>query len=48
MNEPGKIADCLREALTLNAPALIEVQVDGSICPPLGERARSLAGFIES
>jgi acetolactate synthase-1/2/3 large subunit len=48
VTEPGTIADCVREALRLNAPALIEVLVDGSICPPLGERARSLAGFIES
>ncbi len=48
VSEPGTIAACVREALQLNGPALIEVCVDGSICPPLGERARSLAGFIES
>jgi acetolactate synthase-1/2/3 large subunit len=48
VTEPGVIADRLREALRLNAPALIEVCVDASVCPPLGERARSLAGFIES
>jgi acetolactate synthase I/II/III large subunit len=44
---PGKIQDAVRDALRLGGPALIEVRVDGTVCPPLGERARSLAGFIE-
>jgi acetolactate synthase-1/2/3 large subunit len=44
---PGEIQPAVTQALRLGGPALIEVRVDGSICPPLGARARSLAGFIE-
>ena len=47
VSAPGEIQAAIREALRLGGPALIEVRVDPSICPPLGERARSLAGFIE-
>jgi acetolactate synthase I/II/III large subunit len=47
VNAPGQIQDCVREALHHGGPTLIEVRVDGAVCPPLGERARSLAGFIE-
>jgi hypothetical protein len=38
----------VREALRLAGPAVIEVRVDGSVMPPLGERAKSLAGFIDT
>ncbi len=48
VDAPGRMQDAVREALRRGGPALIEVRVDGSIPPPLGERARSLAGFIES
>ncbi|MBI2394682.1 MAG: thiamine pyrophosphate-binding protein [Deltaproteobacteria bacterium] len=48
VDAPGKIQDAVREALRRGGPALIEVRVDGSISPPMGERTRSLAGFIES
>ncbi len=44
---PGQIQGAVREALRGHGPALIEVRVDATVCPPLGERARSLAGFIE-
>jgi acetolactate synthase-1/2/3 large subunit len=44
---PGQIKEAVKDALRLGGPALIEVRVDGSVCPPLGERARSLAGFIK-
>jgi len=37
----------VRDALRMGGPALIEVRVDGNVMPPLGERAKSLAGFIE-
>ena len=33
------------QALASRAPALIEVVVDGEIAPPLGDRARAIAGF---
>jgi acetolactate synthase I/II/III large subunit len=48
VDSPGQIQGAVTEALRRGGPALIEVRVDGSVCPPLGERAKSLAGFIES
>ncbi len=47
VERPGQLQDAVREALRLGGPAVIEVRVDGSVVPPLGERAKSLAGFIE-
>ena len=47
VERPGQIQDAVREALRLRVPYVIEVRVDGSVPPPLGERAKSLAGFIE-
>ncbi|HEY6461328.1 MAG TPA: thiamine pyrophosphate-binding protein [Polyangiaceae bacterium] len=47
VDRPGQIQDAVREMLRLGGPGLIEVRVDGSVQPPLGERAKSLAGFIE-
>ncbi len=47
VERPGQLQDAVREALRLGGPAVIEVRVDASIVPPLGERAKSLAGFIE-
>jgi acetolactate synthase I/II/III large subunit len=38
----------VREALALRAPAVIEIRVDPNVPPPLGARAKSLAGFIEN
>lgn len=48
VDAPDRIQAAVREALRRKGPALIEVRVDGSVCPPMGERTRSLAGFIES
>ncbi|HZU85313.1 MAG TPA: thiamine pyrophosphate-binding protein [Polyangiaceae bacterium] len=47
VERPGQIQDAVRELLRLGAPGVIEVRVDASVMPPLGERARTLAGFIE-
>ncbi len=47
VERPGQLQDAVREALRLGGPAVIEVRVDGTVPPPMGERARSLAGFIE-
>jgi acetolactate synthase I/II/III large subunit len=47
VERPGQMQDAVREAMRLGGPAVIEVRVDGSVVPPLGERAKSLAGFIE-
>ncbi|GAC1532946.1 MAG: acetolactate synthase large subunit [Polyangiales bacterium] len=44
---PGEIGPAVAEALRLHVPSVIEVRVDGGVCPPLGERARSIAGFID-
>jgi acetolactate synthase-1/2/3 large subunit len=46
VDAPGQIQDVVREALRISGPALVEVRVDGSISPPLGERAKTIAGFI--
>ncbi|MCA9634460.1 MAG: thiamine pyrophosphate-binding protein [Myxococcales bacterium] len=40
---PGQIADALSRALP--GPGLIQVRVDPSVAPPLGERARAFEGF---
>jgi acetolactate synthase-1/2/3 large subunit len=44
---PGQMQGALREALYSRQPSLIEVRVDPMIAPPLGDRAKSLSGFIE-
>ena len=48
VDAPNMIQDVVTEALRRGGPAVIEVRVDPQVCPPLGERARSLSGFIES
>jgi acetolactate synthase-1/2/3 large subunit len=48
VDAPGRLQSAVREALARGGPALIEVRVDHEIMPPLGARARSLAGFIEA
>ncbi len=45
VDRPGQIQTALAQALRYAGPALIEVRVDGSISPPLGDRAKSVAGF---
>jgi len=47
VDSPGAIQQAFAEALATHAPAVIEVRVDGSIPPPLGDRALTLAGFID-
>jgi acetolactate synthase-1/2/3 large subunit len=47
VDRPGQIQGAVRRALAARAPAVIEVQIDREVLPPLGERSRSLAGFIE-
>ena len=44
---PGQIQNAVKEALQHAGPSLIEVRVDGNIAPPLGDRAKSIAGFVE-
>ena len=47
VDSPNQLQAAVREALRHGGPALIEVRVDGSIPPPLGDRAKSIAGFVE-
>lgn len=44
---PGQMQAALREALYSRQPSLIEVRVDPMIPPPVGDRAKSLSGFID-
>ena len=47
VDQPGQMQAAVREALATGGPCLIEARVDAEVAPPLGERAASLAGFIE-
>jgi acetolactate synthase-1/2/3 large subunit len=47
VDRPEQIKDAVVDALRRGGPALIDVRVDPKIPPPLGARAKSLAGFIE-
>lgn len=45
VDRPDTIGDVLMQAMQTKRPAVIEVRVDPSIAPPLGPRARAIAGF---
>lgn len=47
VDRPGQMTTVAAEALRLREPCVIEVRVDPQIPPPLGDRARSIAGFIK-
>jgi acetolactate synthase-1/2/3 large subunit len=47
VERPGQMQQAVRELLRIGGPGLIEVRVDPAVPPPLGERAKALAGFIE-
>ena len=47
IDRPGTLQAVVREALALREPCVIEVRVDASVPPPIGDRARSIAGFIK-
>ena len=47
VDAPGRIQAAVREALASGRPSLIEVRIDSNVAPPIGDRANSLAGFIE-
>lgn len=47
VDSPGQIQGAVKEALKHTGPSLIEVRVDGAVAPPLGDRAKSIAGFVE-
>jgi acetolactate synthase-1/2/3 large subunit len=45
VSAPGQLGPALSHALAGSAPSLIHVRVDGSVAPPLGDRAKTVAGF---
>ena len=45
VDRPGQMGKAVEEALVLPGPKLIEVRVDADIVPPLGPRAKAIAGF---
>ena len=45
VSRPGQASAALVEALAHEGPVVIEVLVDGALAPPLGDRAKSVAGF---
>jgi acetolactate synthase-1/2/3 large subunit len=47
VDAPGAMQGVVHEALRRGGPAVIEVRVDGMIPPPLGDRAKTIAGFTE-
>ena len=47
VERPGEIEEVVREAIGAREPCVIEVRVDGSVAPPLGERAKTIAGFTD-
>ena len=46
VDRPDGIKAAFVDALRAGGPCLIEVRVDPSIAPPLGDRAKSVAGFV--
>ena len=48
VERPGQMQEVFSRALGIGGPAVIEVRVDPDVEPPIGERARSVAGFIRS
>ncbi len=44
---PGQLQAVLPGLLAARAPAVVEIRVDGTIEPPLGDRAKTIAGFTE-
>lgn len=47
VDAPDQIQSAVREALAAPRAALIEVRTDPRIPPPVGDRVRSLSGFVE-
>ncbi|MEX1366583.1 MAG: thiamine pyrophosphate-dependent enzyme, partial [Nannocystaceae bacterium] len=45
VRRPGQLRGAFMEALERRRPGLIEIIVDPEIAPPLGDRAKTIAGF---
>lgn len=48
VQRPGELQGVFQQALELRSPAVIEVRVDTKVPPPLGDRAKTIAGFTKS
>jgi acetolactate synthase-1/2/3 large subunit len=48
VDKPNQMQETVQQALGTLGPSLIEVRTDPNIPPPLGDRAKSIAGFVES
>ena len=46
VSHAGQMVEVFSQALASSRPSVIEVEVDPLISPPIGDRARSIAGFI--
>ncbi|MBD3277281.1 MAG: hypothetical protein GF388_03190 [Candidatus Aegiribacteria sp.] len=47
VEKPGEMQKVLPRALSEPGPSVIEVRVDWEIPPPLGDRAKSVSGFVD-
>lgn len=47
VDAPNQLPPIVQKAISMRTPAVIEIRVDGSIPPPLGDRAKAIAGFIK-
>jgi acetolactate synthase-1/2/3 large subunit len=47
VERPGQMQSAVARALAGGQPSLIEVRVDPTLEPPIGDRAKSLSGFME-
>ena len=47
VEKPGEMQNVLPKALSVPGPSLIEVRVNREIPPPLGDRAKTVAGFVQ-
>jgi len=45
VDAPNQLQPIIKECMAMGKPALIEVRIDPSIAPPLGDRAKTVAGF---
>ncbi len=46
VDKPNQIQPIVREAMAAREPVVIEVRIDPDVPPPIGDRAKSIAGFI--
>jgi acetolactate synthase-1/2/3 large subunit len=47
VERPGAMQEAVRAALREPGPSVIEVLVDASVVPPLGDRVQTISGFVE-